>query len=87
MLCNARWYLQPEKSATDSVEIIRKVRLVTDRCIKGGTIIFAGGPTNLAGQIARDRAGHLVKTIAIHGDSTATRGKAEAAMTAISGWC
>lgn len=56
---------------------------MTDHCIKGKTIIIAGGGKNLGGLIARDFAAQGAKAIAIHYNSPASRAEAEATVAAV----
>ena len=56
---------------------------MTDRSIKGKTVIIAGGAKNLGGLIARDFAGLGAKAIAIHHNSTASKADADATVAAV----
>ncbi|PZU79494.1 MAG: short-chain dehydrogenase [Rhizobium sp.] len=56
---------------------------MTDHSIKGKTVIIAGGAKNLGGLIARDLASHGAKAIAIHYNSAATKGEADATVAAV----
>lgn len=56
---------------------------MTDRTIRGKTIIIAGGAKNLGGLIARDFAAHGAKAIAIHYNSPASEADAEATVAAV----
>ncbi|CAH1650776.1 MAG: SDR family oxidoreductase [Chelatococcus sp.] len=56
---------------------------MTDHTIKGKAVIIAGGAKNLGGLIARDLAAHGAKAVAIHYNSAATKGEAEATIAAV----
>ena len=56
---------------------------MTNHCIKGKTVIIAGGAKNLGGLIARDLANHGAKAIAIHYNSNATKAEANATVAAV----
>lgn len=56
---------------------------MADHSIKGKTVLIAGGAKNLGGLIARDLAQHGAKAVAIHYNSDASQGDAEATITAI----
>jgi len=56
---------------------------MTDRKIKGKTIIIAGGAKNLGSLIARDFAANGAAAIAIHYNSAATRTAANATVAAV----
>ena len=56
---------------------------MTDHSIKGKSVIIAGGAKNLGGLIARDLASHGAKAIAIHYNSAATKGEADATVAAV----
>ncbi len=56
---------------------------MTDRSIRGKTVIIAGGAKNLGGLIARDLATCGAKAIAIHYNSAASKADAEATLAAI----
>lgn len=56
---------------------------MTDRSIKGKTVIVAGGAKNLGGLIARDFAANGAKAVAIHYNSAATKADAEATVAAV----
>lgn len=56
---------------------------MTDHCIKGKTVIIAGGGKNLGGLIARDFAAQGAKAIAIHYNSAASKAEADATVAAV----
>lgn len=56
---------------------------MVDHSIRGKTVLIAGGAKNLGGLIARDFAAHGAKAVAIHYNSAATQGDAEATVAAV----
>lgn len=56
---------------------------MTARRIKGSVAIITGGAKNLGGLLARDLARHGAKAIAIHYNSAASKGDAEATIAAV----
>lgn len=56
---------------------------MTDRSIKGKTILIAGGAKNLGGLIARDLAANGARAIAIHYNSAASAADADATVAAV----
>ena len=56
---------------------------MTDHSLRGKTVLIAGGAKNLGGLIARDFAGQGAGAIAIHYNSAATKGDAEATKAAV----
>jgi NAD(P)-dependent dehydrogenase (short-subunit alcohol dehydrogenase family) len=56
---------------------------MTDRSIKGKTVIIAGGAKNLGGLIARDLAANGAKAVAVHYNSAASAADAEATVAAV----
>jgi NAD(P)-dependent dehydrogenase (short-subunit alcohol dehydrogenase family) len=56
---------------------------MVDHSIKGKTVLIAGGAKNLGGLIARDLAAHGARAVAIHYNSAAAAGDAEATVAAI----
>ncbi len=56
---------------------------MTDHCIKGKTVIIAGGGKNLGGLIARDFAAQGAKAIAVHYNSAASKPEADATVAAV----
>ncbi|HMO27937.1 SDR family oxidoreductase [Enterovirga sp.] len=56
---------------------------MTDRSIKGKTVIVAGGGKNLGALIARDLAAHGARAVAIHYNTAATKAEADATVAAV----
>lgn len=56
---------------------------MTDRSIKGKTILIAGGAKNLGGLIARDFAENGAAAIAVHYNSAASKADADATVAAV----
>lgn len=56
---------------------------MSDHRISGKTVLIAGGAKNLGGLLARDLATHGARAVAIHYNSAAARGEAEATLDAI----
>jgi NAD(P)-dependent dehydrogenase (short-subunit alcohol dehydrogenase family) len=67
----------------DAAAICKRRPSMTDHSIKGKSVIIAGGAKNLGGLIARDLASHGAKAIAIHYNSAATKGEADATVAAV----
>ncbi|MFT7772404.1 SDR family oxidoreductase [Roseateles sp.] len=55
----------------------------SQHAIQGKVVLIAGGAKNLGGLIARDLAAHGAAAVAIHYNSVATRGDAEATAAAV----
>jgi NAD(P)-dependent dehydrogenase (short-subunit alcohol dehydrogenase family) len=56
---------------------------MADHSIRGKVALIAGGAKNLGGLIARDLAGHGARAVAVHYNSEASRGEAEATVAAV----
>lgn len=56
---------------------------MTDRTLKGKTVLIAGGAKNLGGLIARDFARQGARAVAIHYNSDASRKEAEETVAAV----
>ncbi|MQP76417.1 SDR family oxidoreductase [Stenotrophomonas sp. MYb238] len=56
---------------------------MTDHHIHGKTVLIAGGAKNLGGLLAHDLAAHGARGVAIHYNSIASRGQAEATAAAV----
>lgn len=56
---------------------------MADHSIKGKTVLIAGGAKNLGGLLARDLAEQGAKAVAIHYNTSATKGAADETVAAI----